>query len=236
MTEITHRRKRLAEDDEEDEHHSSKRNRAGSNAFKWLWSPSPPPETSTQGLWTFSDAENIFRSVPRDGDTPRSFSQPPEPAFRRTRRRGAISVTSSSPSELDRHLTMQLQQQIAIIRLKTAASTSNLHAQGNDDKGDELERVRRELEDVQIDSTLPSLLGLSLDFDRKLDFGSSRSPEASQGEPGSPTGTGCLWDSKEARISRREDAGNMRQQCHVGCSGAGREGPTGPGMWRRPRT
>ncbi|KAF9874416.1 hypothetical protein CkaCkLH20_07979 [Colletotrichum karsti] len=170
MTETRLRRKRLAEDDDEDEHHSpNKRNRAGSAAFKWLWAPSTPPDPSSHGLWTYSETERLFHNQ-ADRDVPRSFSLPPEPTFRRSRRRGAISVTSSSPSELDRHLAMQLQQQIAIIRLKTASM----------DDEDEVERARRELEDVQIDATLPSILGISLDFDRKLNLGSSGSPEGSE--------------------------------------------------------
>ncbi|KAF5524822.1 hypothetical protein CGCA056_v002063 [Colletotrichum aenigma] len=168
MTEMKMRRKRVAEDDEEDEFHHSppnKRGRAGSAAFKWLWAPSPhPDEPRPQGLWP--DTERLFRaqSDHRDFNLPRSFSLPPETSSRRTsRRRGAISVTSSPPpSELDRHLAMQLQQQIAIIRLKAAS-------RGADD--DEVERMRRELEDVQIDAALPSILGISLDFDRKLDLG-----------------------------------------------------------------
>ncbi|EQB58291.1 hypothetical protein CGLO_01505 [Colletotrichum gloeosporioides Cg-14] len=177
MTEMKMRRKRVAEDDEEDEFYHSppnKRGRAGSAAFKWLWAPSPhPDEPRPQGLWP--DTERLFRtqSGHRDFNLPRSFSLPPETSSRRTsRRRGAISVTSSPPpSELDRHLAMQLQQQIAIIRLKAAS-------RGADD--DEVERMRRELEDVQIDAALPSILGISLDFDRKLDLGSSRSPQGSE--------------------------------------------------------
>ncbi|KAF4482850.1 hypothetical protein CGGC5_v008702 [Colletotrichum fructicola Nara gc5] len=177
MTEMKMRRKRVAEDDEEDEFYHSppnKRGRAGSAAFKWLWAPSPhPDEPRPQGLWP--DTERLFRtqSNHRDFNLPRSFSLPPETSSRRTsRRRGAISVTSSPPpSELDRHLAMQLQQQIAIIRLKAAS-------RGADD--DEVERMRRELEDVQIDAALPSILGISLDFDRKLDLGSSRSPQGSE--------------------------------------------------------
>lgn len=181
MAETRLRRKRRSEDEDEDEHQSpNKRNRPGSAAFGWLWAPSTTPDPSTPGLWTYPDAERLFRSQADrvDGVVPRSFSlPPPEPTLRRTRRRGAISVTSSSPSELDRHLAVQLQQQIASISLKTAPKDDE------DEEGDDdFERMRRGLEDVQIDAALPSILGISLDFDRRLDLGSSDSPEVSQRE------------------------------------------------------
>ncbi|KAF4805753.1 hypothetical protein CGCSCA5_v015071 [Colletotrichum siamense] len=260
MTEMKMRRKRVAEDDEEDEFYHSppnKRGRAGSAAFKWLWAPSPhPDEPRPQGLWP--DTERLFRtqSDHRDFNLPRSFSLPPETSSRRTsRRRGAISVTSSPPpSELDRHLAMQLQQQIAIIRLKAAS-------RGADD--DEVERMRRELEDVQIDAALPSILGISLDFDRKLDLGSSRSPQGSEQRESSSSPAGCLWDSKKAKsgtgvvgscraaaTAPADDKRNLRQHQHqqvgTGCGavvrgvsggcGAGGEAPAAAGLWRRPRT
>lgn len=173
------RRKRLAADegDEQDEHDASphKRTRAGSGAFKWLWSP-PAASPAPESLWTYSDRTDRERKLsrgPDDGDVPRSFSLPPEPTYRRYRRRGAISVTASSPpGEVDRHLAAQLEQQIAIIRLKSAVA-----AAGTDGDEEEVERVRRELEGVQIDATLPSILGISLDFGRKLDLGPSGSPD-----------------------------------------------------------
>ncbi|KAF6842402.1 hypothetical protein CMUS01_03107 [Colletotrichum musicola] len=262
MTETSLRRKRLAADegDEQDEHDASphKRTRAGSGAaFKWLWSPPLSASPAPESLWTYSDRSDrerrLFRG-PDDGDVPRSFSLPPEPTtYRRYRRRGAISVTASSPpGEVDRHLAAQLEQQIAIIRLKSAAAAA---AAGTDDE-EELERVRRELEGVQIDATLPSILGISLDFGRKLDLGPSGSPDEgsrnkgesvareplisspSSKKPGSPAGAGgCLWDPKKGKLG---DGDNLRP---VGCGavvrvsggvcgGTGGEGPTA-GLWRR---
>ncbi|KAF6834691.1 hypothetical protein CPLU01_04785 [Colletotrichum plurivorum] len=246
MAETSLRRKRLAADegDEQDEHDASphKRTRAGSGAaFKWLWSPPPSASPAPESLWTYSDRSDrerrLFRG-PDDGDVPRSFSLPPEPTtYRRYRRRGAISVTASSPpGEVDRHLAAQLEQQIAIIRLKSAAAA----AAGTDDE-EELERVRRELEGVQIDATLPTILGISLDFGRKLDLGPSGSPDEgsrNKEEPGSPAGAGgCLWDPKKGKLG---DGDNLRP---VGCGavvrvsggvcgGTGGEGPTA-GLWRR---
>lgn len=131
-------------------------------------------------------------------DVPRSFSVPPEPfQVRRPRRRGAISVTSSAaPSEMDRHMAQQLQQQVAIIRLKVAAELHTASDQnccqeednGNVESSDaEIDRIRRELEAVQIDSALPSILGISAEFEQKLRLGSSsRSPDTSR-HPGTLT-------------------------------------------------
>ncbi|KAK1658136.1 hypothetical protein BDP55DRAFT_638123 [Colletotrichum godetiae] len=183
MTQTSQRRKRQAEEDEEEYPATPiKRSRGDDGSyFQWLWTPPRPPsrKTSSSGLWSNSVPDGLFLTR---HDAPRSFSLPPEPTSRRPRRRGAISVTSPSPNEVDRHLARQLQQQIAVIRLKVAESQHQ--AQDDDcceDDGDgdnvhnerDVDHLRRELEAVQIDASLPSILGIAIDFDQKLCLSSS---------------------------------------------------------------
>ncbi|TQN72854.1 hypothetical protein CSHISOI_01799 [Colletotrichum shisoi] len=209
MPETILRRKRTAEDEDDEGHESLIKRRSrfhDTSHFKWLWSPpchplsspsSSLPSSSSSSSSSSSQSALWSQPVP-DGmfltrhDVPRSFSVPPEPfQARRPRRRGAISVTSSAaPSEMDRHMAQQLQQQVAIIRLKVAAELHSASDQGccqeedngNVDRSDaEVDRIRRELEAVQIDSALPSILGVSAEFEQKLRLGSSsRSPDTSR--------------------------------------------------------
>ncbi|KAK2001351.1 hypothetical protein LX36DRAFT_570452 [Colletotrichum falcatum] len=190
MAEMSGRRKRQAEDegqDTESVENPIKRGRLSDSAhFKWLWSP-PHPSTfpSPPGLWSLPVPDGMFLTR---HDLPCSFSVASEPAHsRRPRRRGAISATSpAAPSELDRHLAQQLQQQIAAIGFKSVAAerhpawdNGDDYRDDDDDDDAEIDGLRRELESVQIDAALPSILGISIDFDRKLFLGtSSRPPEA----------------------------------------------------------
>ncbi|KAJ0166513.1 hypothetical protein CTA2_7012, partial [Colletotrichum tanaceti] len=135
---------------------------------------------------------------------------------------------------------------------------------GNVDSNDaEIDRVRRELEAVQIDSALPSILCISAEFEQKLRLGSSsRSTDTSRhrditGDTGSPAVSGststscsvgpCLWESSgRARIARDtnqdisahslHDGHALRQ--HAGGSGCGCGGGGGGngGLWSWPRT
>ncbi|KAK6225280.1 hypothetical protein QIS74_01327 [Colletotrichum tabaci] len=267
MPETGLRRKRTAEDEDDEGHESLFKRRSRFNDtshFKWLWSPpcqppsSPSSSSSSSVLWSQPVPDGMFLTR---HDVPRSFSVPPEPfQVRRPRRRGAISVTSSAaPSEMDRHMAQQLQQQVAIIRLKVAAELHTAPDQGccqEEDNGNvessdaEIDRIRHELEAVQIDSALPSILGISAEFEQKLRLGpSSRSPDTSRHtDTGSPAVSGsistscsvgpCLWESGKARIARdanqnisapsHHDGHALRQQ-HVGSGSNG-------GLWRRPRT
>ncbi|KAJ0149708.1 hypothetical protein CTA2_533, partial [Colletotrichum tanaceti] len=148
MSETGLRRKRTAEDEDDQGHEGLFKRRSRFNDashFKWLWSPPcrPPPSspsassssslasssststtttTSPSALWSQPVPDGMF--LTRHDVVPRSFSLPPEPLqFRRIRRRGAISVTSSAaPSEMDPDMAQQLQQQVAIIRLQVAAA------------------------------------------------------------------------------------------------------------------
>ncbi|KAG7038194.1 hypothetical protein JMJ77_0011401 [Colletotrichum scovillei] len=193
MAQTSQRRKRQAEEDEEEYQETPfKRSRVEDvSYFQWLWTPPRPPsrKTSSSGLWSHSVPDGLFLTR---HDAPRSFSLPPESTSRRPRRRGAISVTSSSPSEMDRHLARQLQHQIAILRRKAAEGQHQ--AQDEDcceDDGDDddnvhnerdVDRLQRELEAVQIDAPLPSILGIAIDFDQKLCLSSSgRSSDATSG-------------------------------------------------------
>ncbi|GKT52639.1 uncharacterized protein ColSpa_12820 [Colletotrichum spaethianum] len=175
MAEIGLRRKRSAEPEGQVDESPLKRSRpSDAPHFKWLWSPPHPSAfPSSAGLWAQPVPDGMFLTR---HDLPCSFSAPPEPTHsRRPRRRGAISVTpSASPSQLDRHLAQQLQQQIAVIRLQSAAQCRTTLDQDcrqedvRDESDAEVDRIRRELESVQIDAALPSILGISIDFDRKL--------------------------------------------------------------------
>ncbi|TDZ47630.1 hypothetical protein CTRI78_v008515 [Colletotrichum trifolii] len=218
MPEAILRRKRLAADDEEVQvlKSPSKKTRAASSAFRFLWSPTPKQPQAAKGLWTYTDSGKIRSKS--EGNVPCSFSVPPPDSPRRTRRRGAISVTSAAPSELDRHLALQLQRQIAILRLKAGGDEGGRGGCDHDDDG-EMERMRRGLEDVQIDAVLPSILGISLDFDRKLHLGSNRSFE------GVGSSAGCLWTSSRKASFVGGGAGSQVGGCAavVRVSGA-REG------------
>ncbi|TDZ22425.1 hypothetical protein Cob_v004718 [Colletotrichum orbiculare MAFF 240422] len=224
MPEATLRRKRLAADDEEVQvlKSPSKKTRAASSAFRFLWSPTPKQPQAAKGLWTYTDSGKIRSKS--EGNVPRSLSVPPPDSPRRTRRRGAISVTSAAPSELDRHLALQLQRQIAVLRLKAGGDEGGRGGCDHDD--DEMEGMRRGLEDVQIDAVLPSILGISLDFDRKLHLGSNRSFE------GVGSSAGCLWTSSRKASFVGGGAGSQVGGCAavVRVSGA-REGSIG--LWRR---
>ncbi|KAK1722891.1 uncharacterized protein BDZ83DRAFT_412007 [Colletotrichum acutatum] len=200
MAQTSQRRKRQAEEDEEEHQETPfKRSRAEDiSYFQWLWTPprSPSRKTSSSGLWSHSVPDGLFLTR---HDAPRSFSLPPESTSRRPRRRGAISVTSSSPSEMDRHLARQLQQQIAVLRIKAAESQQQ--AQDEDcceDDGDgednmhnerDVDHLRPELEAVQIDASLSSILGIAIDFDQKLCLSSSgRSSDTTSGHRGKRSG------------------------------------------------
>ncbi|EFQ31109.1 uncharacterized protein GLRG_06253 [Colletotrichum graminicola M1.001] len=181
MAEISGRKKRQAEDDGQDVEIPIKRGRLNDAAhFKWLWSP-PHPSTSPSppGLWSQPVPDGMFLTL---HDLPCSFSVAPEPAHsKRSRRRGAIlAISPAAPSESDRHLAQQLRQQIAVIGFKSAAEchpTSDKEDDRNDEDA-EIGVLRRDLESVQIDAALPSILGISIDFDRKLCLEtSSRSSE-----------------------------------------------------------
>ncbi|KAK1977309.1 hypothetical protein LZ30DRAFT_266599 [Colletotrichum cereale] len=179
MAETGGRRKRQAEDEGgQDVEGPVKRGRLNEAAhFKWLWSPPHPSAfPSSPGLWSQPVPDGMFLTR---HDLPCSFSVPPEPAHsRRSRRRGAISVTSPAPpSELDRRLPQQLQQQIAVVRFKSAADRHPPRDKEDDrdDEDAEVDGLRRELESVQIDAALPSILGISIDFERKLRLGTSNS-------------------------------------------------------------
>ncbi|WYZ37242.1 hypothetical protein EsH8_II_000748 [Colletotrichum jinshuiense] len=258
MAETSMRKKRLAEDDDDEgDEHLFKRSRGGgvgsgvATPFKWLWSPSlthsphnrPPP-----GLWSHAVPDGLFLG---QDNVPRSISLPPEtPYARRPRRRGAISLTSASPNELDRQLALQLQQQIAIIRIK-AAETHRVEEEGCEDDADdadkEVDRIRRELEGVQIDATLPSILGICIDLDRKLCLGpsSDRLEGPGRGETGSSAradstaSASCrLWGSGKARLGRGNATPDLPprrngcavQQQHVSNTSRAE------GLWRTPRT
>ncbi|KAK1965597.1 hypothetical protein LY78DRAFT_703539 [Colletotrichum sublineola] len=183
MAETSGRRKRQAEDEGQDVENPIKRGRPNDAAhFKWLWSPPRPstcPPSSPGRLWSQPIPDGMFLTC---HDLPYSFSVAPEPAHSRwPRRRGAISATSpAAPSEWDRHLAQQLQQQIAVLGLKSAAerppTTTWDKEDDRDDEDAEIDGLRRELESVQIDATLPSILGISIDFDRKLCLGTSSRP------------------------------------------------------------
>ncbi|GKT56204.1 hypothetical protein ColTof4_09249 [Colletotrichum tofieldiae] len=172
MADISLRRKRPAQDEGQDDESLFKRSRLNDTShFKWLWSPPHPSAfPSSSGLWSQPVPDGMFLTR---HDLPCSFSVSLEPTHsKRPRRRGAISVTpSAAPSDLDRHLAQQLQQQIAVIRLKSAADCRPpldedcCQEDGRDDDTDaEVDRIRRELESVQIDAALPSILALSRDL------------------------------------------------------------------------
>ncbi|KAK2043374.1 hypothetical protein LZ31DRAFT_555222 [Colletotrichum somersetense] len=253
MAEISGRRKRQAEDEGQDVESPIKRGRLSDAAhFKWLWSP-PHPSTfsSSQGLWSQPVPDGMFLTR---HDLPYSFSVAPEPAnSRRPRRRGAISATSpAAPSALDRHLAQQLQQQIAVIGFKSAAAECHPKRDEEGDRDDEdaeIDVLRRELESVQIDAALPTILGISIDLDRKLCLGtSSRPPEAPrQPDNSSPTGSGpaaspssssstcCrLWKFGNPN-SAKDPSPGLQVPCHNGHNPQRRVHGSDGGLWMRPR-
>ncbi|OHF00055.1 hypothetical protein CORC01_04701 [Colletotrichum orchidophilum] len=196
MAQTSQRRKRQAEEDQDEylETPSKRSCGEGDSYFKWLWTPSRPPsrKSSSSGLWSHSVPDGLFLTR---HDAPRPFSLPPETPSRRPRRRGAISVTSSSPSELDQQLARQLQQQIAVIRLKAAESQHLAEGYCEEYDGDDVhndrdvDRIRHDLETVKIDASLPSVLGIAIDFDQKLCLSSSgHSSDTTSGHRGKRPG------------------------------------------------
>ncbi|KAK1704046.1 hypothetical protein BDP67DRAFT_534256 [Colletotrichum lupini] len=270
MAQTSQRRKRQAEEVEEEyQEPPFKRSRAEDIAyFQWLWTPPRPSsrKTSSSGLWSHSVPDGLFLTR---HDAPRSFSLPPESTSRRPRRRGAISVTSSSPGEMDRYLARQLQQQIAVLRRKAAEGQHQVQDEDRcEDDGDDdnnahnerdVDRLQRELEAVQIDASLPSILGIAIDFDHKLCLSSSgRSSDSTSGhrETGSPAGvdaatssssplssspTCCrLWASNKVNSATGDTSPTTRQHTLVNTCGKSSRGRKAVGndglLWRRPRT
>ncbi|KAL0783724.1 hypothetical protein CaCOL14_001630 [Colletotrichum acutatum] len=171
---------------------------------------------------------------------------------------------------MDRHLARQLQQQIAVLRIKAAESQQQ--AQDEDcceDDGDgednmhnerDVDHLRPELEAVQIDASLSSILGIAIDFDQKLCLSSSgRSSDTTSGhrETGSPAGadaaassssslssspTCCrLWASNKVNSATGGDTSPTTWQHTLvntcGNSSRCRKGVGNDGLlWRRPRT